>query len=235
MSKPIPPNTTIIGQENAFQQWTHFLDERGIHKHKIALPAPVPILVPSQAESDRYEPAWMHTEYHTKVHIDVAGEQETLTSRRRKVGELLLATMLHTDGTYEFAPINELTAKNDIPIYTAAWLSRYVRTWRRDFFGALNYPIGFRALKYKPSMALLNVQQVKHVFPMLADQNRWHDEELLSIALDERAKRLARQVIIENPHLETWYKQRGIAIQDEATNKKVMAVLHHRRTGAKNA
>lgn len=226
MSEFTPPTTEIIEISDAFQMWTHFLNPKGLSNHHIGgINEP---LIATQPQSIHDEIAWTHIEHFVSINLVVGGESETMTSARRHYGDKMLTTGLDIDGHYQFTPLAELVEAEQLPIYTAGWLARYVKTWNRNrLTGEPTYPVEFSLLKDKsPFNTLLEPDEVKILFPVKNDHRS--QSELKGIAYDERARRMASLVLQSYPHLDPWYRERDIPVQDELTDRRVLSVLASR-------
>lgn len=214
MSELTPPNKEIKKISDAFQIWTHFLSPRGLHNHHIG-EAVHDTLTPSVSKSDKDEVAWIHTEHYTQIELVVGDEHETITSMRRRHGDMMLATGRDHEGIYSFTPLAEIIESQELPIYAASWLGRYVKTWSRDSFGTPRYPTEFLPLRDLPPFnSVLSPDEVKSLYPnpdgTSGENDKRSSSTLRGIALDERSERMARLALVEYPHLEPWYKSRGI-------------------------
>lgn len=213
MSELRPPNKEIKQISDAFQVWTHFLSPRGLHNHHITEASGE--LIPSEPKSNQDEIAWIHVEHYAQVELTINDHTETVNSMRRRYGDLQLATGRDLEGAYSFTPLAEIVESQELPIYAANWLGRYVKTWSRDSFGTPRYPTEFVPLRDLPPFnTLLSPEEVKELYPnpdgTTGENDKRGNSVLRGIALDERSERMARLALVEYPHLESWYKSRGI-------------------------
>ena len=204
------PAIEINHTRYAYEVHTHFLNHRGGHSHRLAW-VDEPTIEAAQAKltppDTKSEVAWINFNAHAQITATIGNKEEILYGKRHAIGELHLASMWE-DEKYSFSPLSELIAASELPIYTAAWLARYINGTGRKSQGEAGLPVELIGLdQHAPLAQLLTTARAREVLPGMKDAD---SIRLRPDILKERSERLAQLAMNEHPHLKEWYAAREI-------------------------